>query len=459
MPEPLPTAAPVSLPRSSRKRAIQWLQVCALGGVQGTIALAWVIYTLYLQNLLTSFGFTAAIVALVLWGENLLGAVIEPVMGGLSDQAQRWLGSRFSFIALGVVLASATFILIPTVVILGTAPQTRPFIGPIVPGILMIWGITMAVWRSPVLALLGHYATARRLPQAASVLTLVASLIGAMGMLWGRWILEVGPVVAFGLGSLLLLLSTLLLWFIHGMGLPESSSPRSSSPPRNPPNPNTAPPLESPPKSPILRKLLLIFGTGFGITLGARLLLDTVPRLLNLGIPEARAEVIVAGLFLGVAIGAIPAGSLAQRFVRHRALLLGLTLTAGFSGAIVVAKTPGFAMALALVLGMCFSVVANGALTLALTVVPPERSGLGLGVYFSGGAIGTSMFLWVLLPLQNVHPNVAAILAAGAFLLAGFFVAASDEPPASSPQEPSQPRPPNLPKPPTPDFPVNPRKM
>jgi len=44
---------------------------------------------------------------------------MEPLFGGLSDQAQRWIGGRFPFVA-GGSAASALFIAIPAVVIFGS---------------------------------------------------------------------------------------------------------------------------------------------------------------------------------------------------------------------------------------------------------------------------------------------------------------------------------------------------
>jgi Na+/melibiose symporter-like transporter len=86
---------------------VLWLQVWGLAAVQGAIALTWVIYNLYLLKLLTDFGFPKTLATGLLIIENILAAVMEPLMGALSDQTQRWVGTRFPFISVGVVLASA----------------------------------------------------------------------------------------------------------------------------------------------------------------------------------------------------------------------------------------------------------------------------------------------------------------------------------------------------------------
>ncbi|MFH7028285.1 MAG: hypothetical protein ACHBN1_23510 [Heteroscytonema crispum UTEX LB 1556] len=75
-----------------------WLQVWALAAVQGAITLAWLIYNLYMPQLLTQFGLSASLATGLVILENALAVVMEPLFGGLSDNAKRWLGSRFGFI-------------------------------------------------------------------------------------------------------------------------------------------------------------------------------------------------------------------------------------------------------------------------------------------------------------------------------------------------------------------------
>ncbi len=63
--------------------------------MQGAITLAWVIYALYLPQLLTSVGLTKDLASLLLILEHCLEAGIEPLVGHLSDLSQQRLGSRF----------------------------------------------------------------------------------------------------------------------------------------------------------------------------------------------------------------------------------------------------------------------------------------------------------------------------------------------------------------------------
>jgi hypothetical protein len=171
---------------------ILWLQVWGLAAVQGAIALAWVIYALYIQKLLTQVGLPATLAAGLLLLENCLAAIMEPLMGSFSDQTQRWMGNRFPFIAVGMISASALFIAIPLVAIWGNA--AGPMIQGMLTATLVAWAIAMAMFRSPALSLLGQYALASQLPQATSILTLVGAVAGAMAPLASGWILGVGKL-------------------------------------------------------------------------------------------------------------------------------------------------------------------------------------------------------------------------------------------------------------------------
>jgi len=58
---------------------ILWVQVW----VQGAITLTWLIYNVYLPQLLTQFGFPASLAIGLLLAENALGVVLEPLDKGL----------------------------------------------------------------------------------------------------------------------------------------------------------------------------------------------------------------------------------------------------------------------------------------------------------------------------------------------------------------------------------------
>jgi MFS family permease len=380
--------------------AVLWGQVAGLAAVQGAITLSWVIYNLYLVQLLTGLGFPQGWAAGILVLENLMAIVMEPLMGSFSDRLQHQVGTRFPLISLGVVLAAGLFLGIPTVALWGQGS----FLRWVLPLLLIAWALAMTVFRSPALSLLGRYAFRTHLPQAASILTLVGGLSGAMGPLASPWILGLGPLFAFAAGSAVLLLATLALGWV-GPSATVDVPPREAVEPK---------PLSWP-------ALALVFGAGVGITLGFRLLITAFPVVLREQVPGANVAAIMGTIFIALALTAIPAGTIARRMGNQRAMVLGLAAMALLAVVMVSIRTSAVGVVLAVLFGSAFSLVANGTLPFALAMVPPEKAGLGTGMYFSGGALALS--LWGLLfGSSSPTPGLSGGLGALAFLLAGVCV-------------------------------------
>lgn len=396
----------MSITKTSPK--ILWLQVWGLAAVQGAIALTWVIYNLYLVKLLTSFGFPKGLATIVLIIENILAVVMEPLMGSLSDQAQRWIGTRFPFISVGVILSSALFIAIPTFMTFSTPTASTRWVLPV---LLVAWALAMTVFRSPALSLLGRYAFGTNLPQAASILTLVGGLAGAMGPFANQFILSLGPIVTFSIGSFTMLAAAAALRLVNPPSNEKADSNQAASSWRQ---------LS-------FAKLGLVFGAGVGVALGFRLMMQIFPQILDSQVPGANKGLILGGIFIALALTAIPAGKLATRLGNRQAMSYGLVVMAGFMALMVLTHSSMMASVVAIALGGTFSLVSNGTIPFALSMVPEDKAGLGTGIYFSGGAVASSLFGAVFSQPGSVTPIVGALVGAAAFLAAGVFVATSSK--------------------------------
>jgi Na+/melibiose symporter-like transporter len=390
--------------KSQSATSILWGQVVGLATVQGAITLTWVIYNLYLVTLLTDLGFPKPLATGLLIIENLLAMVMEPLMGSFADRVQHRVGTRFPFIMVGVILAAGCFLAIPIAALGGVGPLLRWLL----PLMMVAWALAMTVFRSPAMSLLGRYALRTELPLAASILTLVGGVSGAMGPLANQWILSLGPLVAFSLGSIVLLVAaTALRW--AGPNQTVQMAPGDNAP--------TLTPLPSLP----WRNLALIFGAGAGITLGFRLLMTTFPRVLKAQVPDANVGLTMGAIFIALALAALPTGKLAVRLGNGRAMILGLAIMAALAAIMVSVQQAGVGLLLALLFGAAFSLVANGTIPFALTLVPADRAGLGTGLYFSGGALATSAF-GSFFKGDSLSLGGGSLLAALAFLLAGVFI-------------------------------------
>ncbi len=397
-------------------RSTLWLQVWGLAAVQGAISLTWLIYRLYLPKLLTQFGLPPGLDRLLFIIEDLIAMVMEPVMGGLSDRAQHWVGTRFPLISMGVVAAASLFIGIPAIVLLGQPTQ-------LLQGVLLVvvvgWALAMAAFRSPVICLLGMYATVPSLPQAASVLMFVGGLVGALRPLASGFLLGLGSALTFTIGSASLLGATAVLREVH----PPSLAPAD---PATLGTPSQQRRLSSP--LPWLTLIMLLI-TGMGAAWGVRLLLGEIfPRLFKAGLPNMQLPLLMGIVSIALGVAAVPLGLLASRIGNQRLMLASFVTTIATLGMASLSRQPWAVGIAAIVLVAAASVILNGVIPLALSVTPPERGGLGIGTYFGGFTAGMALFNAIIAKSADLSDGQTIMLAIAAFVIAsvGVFFAGSD---------------------------------
>lgn len=385
---------------SKSQPSILWVQVFILAALQGSITLAWLVYNTYIPQLLVGFGFPIGLAVTLLIVENALGVVMEPLMGGLSDQTKRFLGSRFPFISAGVILSSALFIAIPCIV---TFVQPTVVIRPLLPIVLVVWALAMTVFRSPAIALLGKYSRPEQLPLAASIVTLAGGIIGAFRPIANKFILSLGPIFSFAIASFVMLVVAAVLRLV------------------NPPEPlvdkHNAEVTPFP-----WQELSLILGTGFGVAWGSRLLMDILGKVLKAQLNTDNIDVMMVGIGLAIAFANLPAGLFAVKIGNRQAILLGIVATLA---SILLTVYLGVQIPILLILITGFSLIMNGTIPFALSLVPKRWQGLGVGIYFGGFSLAMSFFTAVFPQSQAITSVVGTVGCILAFLLTGVCVVAS----------------------------------
>ncbi len=361
----------------SSSRSVLWFQVLALAGVQGAITLTWIIYDLYLKDLLVALGLAPQLGATLLIVENAIAAITEPILGGLSQQRRQWVGRGLPWISFGAILASACFIAIPAVVIWGQSVSKW-----ILPFTAVAWAIAMTVFRAPALALLGYYAKPSALPQAASIVTLTTGLIGTCRPLVTPFLLSLGPAFAFTLGSLVLLGTTSLLRLFH------------------PPVP--AEPESAPEPAPLALPLLAgLWITGTFVAWSTRFFFATLPKVVDsyTHFPLSGSEFMLGFGILSV-FTTLLAGRIATQWGNTLAMLMGVGTTMvllPFIASVPLVMLWGGAIVM---MAIAFPLLSNGTVPLALGVVPPSQGGIAVGCFFGGFTGGMALFNGFLLPHQ-----------------------------------------------------------
>ncbi|HEY9629067.1 MAG TPA: MFS transporter [Coleofasciculaceae cyanobacterium] len=380
---------PIAPPR------ILWKQVLGLTALQSVIALMWLIYNLYLPQLLTQLGFPPQMGLSLLVIENAIAVIMEPLMGGLSDRSQTWMGTRFPFISIGVVLSSALFILIPVSAILGKTGMQGVAIA-----VIIAWAIAMTLFRSPALSLLRRYAALQDMPLATSVLSLAAGLLGTAKPLVNQAILSWGAIAPFTIASIALLGAAAAL--------------RMSTPPTAP----AAQPLDS--SALRLRPLGAIALVGICAGWGIRCIMSSFGK----GFQALFADggIGMGAIAIGLVVVAIPAGWLATRLGNRRTLGAGLLTTAALAGLLAAFPNRGILIGAAIILLLSLNFVFVGGVPFALSLVPAERAGLGIGLYFGGMGAAAGLFGLLVPQPERLSGATDGLLGAIAFLLAALFV-------------------------------------
>lgn len=364
---------------------ILWFRVWGIATVQGSITLTWVIYNLYFPLLLVEFGFSKESAIAILIVENALESIVEPVFGKLSDRQQRLFGSKLPLISLGIILSSVLFILLPCLVIFNLEEFLTKWFLPI---LAIVWAGAMATFRAPTISLLGRCAANDKLPQAASILTLVGSIIGAFRFDAYGLIINLGTGFAFAIGSFSLLIAALVLRRLNPNNL---SRDRQHQPVKI-----------------SLLLLCFIFTTGIWISWSVRFIMPAVNEILKLqfGADNGKLAMTIFTIILGLA--ALPAGKIATELDNFKTMLLGAMGTI-FALTLLFLLPSNILPILFLII--CFSLVLNGIIPLILNIVPPQKSGLGMGLYFGGFGAGMSSFDLTFTQLKIINFEINIIYA------------------------------------------------
>lgn len=371
-------------------KKILWIQVGSIAAVQASVTLTWVIYNLYFPLLLVEFGFSKELAVTILLIENGIESIIEPVFGALSDRRHRLIGNKIPLILFGIILSSVLFILFPCLTIFGSE-QSSSKLKLLLPILAIFWATAMAIFRAPTMSLLGRCAPKDKLPQAASILTLVAGVIGAFRLDAYGIILNLGTGFAFTLGSFSLLIAAFVL--------------RQS---------NLDSPIEQqnkPIKIPLLRSSL-IFTTGIWVSWSLRFIIPTVGESLKVqfGAGNGKTAMTIFLILLGVA--ALFAGKIATKIGNFKTMLIGIVGTT--VALVLLALSPSILPIGLLIIYLSF--VVNGAIPFILSLLPQTSSGLGMGLYFGGSGAGISSFGFIFTEL-NIFGSYTNIISAIACLL------------------------------------------
>ena len=170
------------------------------------VSVVWGLYNAFVPVFLdTKFGLSPVVIGFFMTIDNIAALVVQPPVGTWSDKIRSPLGRRMPFILVGAPVSALAFGIIPFAAVL-----------PLFVACTTTLMLSMALWRTPVVALMPDLTPSKYRSQANSIITLMGGLGAIFAYLGGAALFKINAAYPFWLGSALVLgAAAMLLLFIR----------------------------------------------------------------------------------------------------------------------------------------------------------------------------------------------------------------------------------------------------
>jgi maltose/moltooligosaccharide transporter len=270
-------------------------------------SLIWSTYNAFVPLFLANkFGLDPRWIGFFMTLDNIAALFIQPPVGAWSDRLRSPIGRRMPFILIGAPIAAVAFGLIPLASIL-----------PLFSACTISMLLSMALWRTPVVALMPDITPSKFRSQANGVINFMGGIGAIIATLGGSQLYKMNQAYPFWLGSGLMIVATLLL-FILVREPKEHESTNAEAPSMQK---SLAEIWHDPDKS-ALRLLLAIFF--WFVAYNAIEAFFTLYAQNQLGLPGEDGARLLGQLSLFFVIFALPSGYIGARVGRRKTILLGI---------------------------------------------------------------------------------------------------------------------------------------
>ncbi len=272
------------------------------------VSVIWGVYNAFVPLFLANkFGLAPAFIGFFMTLDNIAALFIQPPVGAWSDRLRTPIGRRMPFILIGAPVSALAFGLIPVAAIL-----------PLFVACTTTTLLSMAFWRTPVIALMPDITPSHYRSQANGIINFMGGLGAIISFLGGAALYRSNPAFPFWMGSVLVILAALLVLVLI-------REPRTYQESEKLPGmlASLDEVIHDPDKS-ALRLLLAIFCWFVGYA--AIEAFFTLYAQKHLGLPEADGARLLGQLSLIFVIFALPSGYLGSRIGRRITISTGLVL-------------------------------------------------------------------------------------------------------------------------------------
>ena len=272
------------------------------------VSVIWGVYNAFVPLFLANkFHLAPAIIGFFMTLDNIAALFIQPPVGAWSDRLRTPIGRRMPFILVGAPIGAIAFGIIPLAAVL-----------PLFVACTSTLLLSMAFWRTPVVALMPDITPSQFRSQANGIINFMGGIGAIISFLGGARLFEINPSFPFWMGSILVILASLLvLIFIRE---PKSYEKGEIKPGMLK---SLKEILNDPDKS-AFRILLAIFFWFLSYT--AIEAFFTLYAYNHLHLSEADGARLLGQLSFIFVLFALPSGYIGSRFGRKRTIITGICL-------------------------------------------------------------------------------------------------------------------------------------
>ncbi len=343
------------------------------------VSVVWSVYNAFVPIFLADkFGLAPAWIGFFMTLDNNAALLIQPPVGAWSDRLRTRIGRRMPFILIGAPISALAFGIIPMAAVL-----------PLFVACTSTLLLSMALWRTPVVALMPDVTPSAKRSQANGIINFMGGLGAIIAFLVGSSLYKQNPAFPFWMGSALVIVAAaLVLIFVRE---PKEFQAREQQP-------NMFESLgevwRDGDKS-ALRLFLAIFFWFVGYN--AIEAFFTLYSVNQLGLNEADGAALLGHLSLFFVLFALVAGVIGARIGRRVTISTGLILLAILTAAMFVlppetlaaplSKLPvlGTVRVISLFLmaaGIAWSLININSLPMVVDLVEDVRIGTFTGLYY-----------------------------------------------------------------------------
>ena len=395
------------------------------------VSVIWSVYNAFVPLMLDGrFGLQAGWIGFIMVLDNIAALFIQPPLGVFSDRLRSPLGRRLPFIALGAPIAAAVFGLIPFM-------SALPLF--IISCITLL--MAMAIWRTPVVALMPDITPSKFRSQANGVINLMGGLGSVLATVIGGTLYAKNESLPFFLGAGLVVVAGALVLIVirepkeyraaklHLAEKGEESELEQSV------FKNIGDVFTQKEKSPMFILLAILF---WFISFNALETFFTLYGVNHLGLAEGDSAFQISYIGLTFMLMAVPAGIIASKLKRKVAIMTGIVIMTVSIVLMYVVPTEvltmkfaslmgnGFyALSLILVLaGIGWAMINVNSLPMVVDMTDDEHVGTYTGLYYffsqMAATLGPVVFGWSIQFSNNDYRLMMAI--APVFLILAFVM-------------------------------------